>query len=106
MGRGHDGAHPRLSFWHRRERNPSAQDALFEQLAGEFHRPAPVTNQDGRDWCFAGRRCPAADVESEQTELFLPEARVLPEFFNAFGFLLENIEGCDTGGRHCWRMRG
>ena len=39
-------------------------------------------------------------------EFFFPEARVLPEFLHALGFVFEDVESGDAGGGDRRRMRG
>src|SRR5438445_287191 len=107
MGRRHDGPHTRLSLWHGRISDTSAQHAFFEQLAREFHCELTVPDDNRRDWRFTGWSCLAANVEAKQAEFFLPEASVFPQPFNALRFVFQHIEGGNArcGNRRWMRRR-
>src|SRR5579862_4643389 len=105
MGSSHDGANPSLAFGYSRERDPSPENAFFEQLAGEVHRKLAIADNDRRDRSLACGRGPSAYIESKQLQFFFPEARVLPELFHALRFIFEHVEGGDTCRRHGRWMR-
>src|SRR3984885_15882767 len=106
MRRRHDGADARLTLWHRWERNAGAEHAFFKKFAGKVHGEFAVANNNRRNRSLA-RRCGApTNIETQQTELFLPEARVLPEFLHALGFVVEHLEGRNARGAHRRWMRG
>ena len=80
----HDGTDARFAFRYGRESDAGAHDAFFEQLAGEVHRELAVADDNGRDWSFAGGSGAAADVESQQPELWaLPQRLRLTLFRSA-----------------------
>src|SRR6185312_5674435 len=106
MRRRHDGADAGLAFRHGGERNPGAENAFLKKLARKIHSQFSVAEDDGSNGRLAGRCGFAAYVETEQGEFFFPEARVLPQFFNALRFVFQNIESRDAGCGHRRRMRG
>src|SRR5205823_888915 len=67
-------------------------NAFFEQLARKFHSARAVANDDGSYGRLAGGRGLAADVETERAQFLLEVAGVLPKFFDALRFLLQNFE--------------
>src|SRR5450631_4634624 len=87
MRRRHDGADAGLSFRHGRERDARPQHALLEQFAREVRSQFAVADDDRRDRSLAGRSRTSANVKPQQSEFFLPEARVLPKLFHAFWFV-------------------
>ena len=105
MGSRHDGPDAGFAFGNRRVGDAGAEHALLEELAGEVHGEFAVADDDGRDWGFARGRVGATDVEAEQAEFFLPEAGILPKFFDPLGFVFQNLESRDAGCRDGWRMR-
>src|SRR4030095_9906275 len=64
-----------------------------------------VSDEDRRNWLFAGGCCFAADVEPKQAEFFFPVARVLPQLFYTVWLLLEDVECCDARSRNRRRVR-
>src|SRR3981189_2268418 len=102
---GHDGAHARFAFGDGGEGDAGSEYSFFEKLAGKIHSESSVANDDWSDRRFAGGSGLAADVEAEQAEFFLPEARVRPELLHPLRLSFENIESRNAGRRDGGRMR-
>ena len=62
----HDRADAGFAFGDCGEGDACAQDAFFEELAGEVHRELAIADDDWGDWSFAGWGRFASDVESQQ----------------------------------------
>src|SRR5215469_6912425 len=73
MRSAHDGPQARFSFSNRGISNPRSEHAFIEQLTAEVHGEAAFANNDRRDRRLAGGRIDAADVEAQQSQLFLKE---------------------------------
>src|SRR5881628_3529574 len=106
MRSGHDSADTSFAFGDGGVSDAGAEDAFFEELAGEVHGEFAVADDDGSDGRFTGWCVHAAGVESEQSQFSLPEAGVLPQILDALGFLLKDFECGDAGCGHRWWMRG
>src|SRR5699024_1521035 len=77
------------------------EDPFFEQAVRQLHRQRALAGGDRRERALAD-----SGVEAELLQTGLEEARVLPEAIDDLRFLLQDVEGGDTGGRDRRRMRG
>ena len=103
---GHDGADAGFALGDGGEGDACGHDSCIEEGFAEVHGSAAVSDDDGSDGGFAGRSGAAAYVEAGVGELLLEVAGVRPETLDALGFLFEDGEGGDAGGRDRWRVRG
>lgn len=103
---GHDDADAGLAFGDSRECDAGGHKALFEEGLGEVHGAAAVSDDDGDDGRFRGGGGVSADVEACGAKLLLEVVGIGPEALDAFGLVLQDVEGCDAGGSDGRRMRG
>ncbi len=103
---GHDGADAGFTLGNGGEGDAASHKAGVEEGFAEIHCLAAVADDDGRDRGFALGCGFAAYVETGVGELLLEVCGVGPEALDAFGFGLQEVEGCDAGGRDRGRMRG
>src|SRR6185437_9145704 len=104
MRRAHDSPQAGFSFSNCGISNPRREHAFIEQFAAEIHGEAAFTNDDRRDRRFAGRSIDAADVEAQQSQLFLKEASIGPELVHQFRLLFQHIKGGNACSGHGWWM--
>src|SRR6476660_7987307 len=100
MRGGHDGAEARFAFGDSGKRNAGREDTFIEQLAAELHGQTPFANDDRGNRRLAGRRGDTANIEPEQPQLLLEEARIRPQLVHALRFLLEYVKRRNAGCSH------
>src|SRR5215475_4302281 len=95
MGSGHDGPQAGFAFRYSGVGDAWSEYAFLEELAAELHGQAAFANHDRRNWRFADRCVPAADVESQIAQFLFEKACIVPELFHELRLLLQHVESCD-----------